>query len=116
MFIGFDNWKDVSDQFTGTYSWSDTKPTPIPEPEEVIVANYETASYEGHALVVFRNGEKFYTVDGSHCSCYGLEGQWEPEEYDTPELLLAALKKASYNAEPYNHVIGFLEAYIIHHK
>ena len=23
--------------------------------------------------------EKFYEVTGSHCSCYGLEGQWDPE-------------------------------------
>ena len=21
-------------------------------------------------------------MNGSHCSCYGLEGQWEPEETD----------------------------------
>jgi hypothetical protein len=46
---------------------------------EVLFAAYD-CDYEGQALVVYRMGDKLYEVNGSHCSCYGLEDQWEPEE------------------------------------
>lgn len=47
---------------------------------EVLLASYGGGSYEGDAFVLFRRDGKLYEVHGSHCSCYGLEGQWEPEE------------------------------------
>jgi hypothetical protein len=47
---------------------------------EIIFADYDTPPYEGSAHVIFRKGGKLYEVNGSHCSCYGLEGQWVPEE------------------------------------
>jgi hypothetical protein len=53
---------------------------PIPNKSEVLFASYGGGSYEGDAVVIFRKGEKLYEVNGSHCSCYGLEGQWKPEE------------------------------------
>jgi hypothetical protein len=30
--------------------------------------------------VIFEKDGKLWEVNGSHCSCYGLEGQWQPEE------------------------------------
>jgi len=30
--------------------------------------------------VLFKRGGKLYDVNGSHCSCFGLEDQWLPEE------------------------------------
>ena len=51
----------------------------IPEPD-VLFASYQQGGYEGDALVLFKQDGKLYRVSGSHCSCYGLEGQWEPEE------------------------------------
>jgi hypothetical protein len=76
------NWQDVCNDF-------DMKE---PLPDEVLAADYDGGGYDGSAYVVYRNGDKYYTVSGSHCSCYGLEGQWEPEEY-TKEQLIAALEK-----------------------
>ena len=46
---------------------------------EVLYANYNQDSYDGHAVVLFVEGGKFYLVEDSHCSCYGLE-DWSPEE------------------------------------
>lgn len=47
----------------------------------VLVAEYETASYEGSAFVLLLGDDgKLYEVNGSHCSCNGLECQWEPTE------------------------------------
>jgi len=47
---------------------------------QLIYALYETGSWEGSAEVLYKKDDLFYYVSGSHCSCNGLEGQWEPEE------------------------------------
>lgn len=52
----------------------------------IILASYETPSYEGYAYVLFEKNGKLYEVDAGHCSCYGLEGQWNPTEVDIKEL------------------------------
>lgn len=56
---------------------------------DLIVAWYEYESYEGSAFVVYRDRRdgKVYQVLGGHCSCYGLEGQWQPEEVSAAEIL-----------------------------
>ena len=47
---------------------------------KVIVAYYSYEDYSGSAFVLLKKGRKYYEVHGSHCSCYGLEGQWSLEE------------------------------------
>jgi hypothetical protein len=59
----------------------------IPDTIEVIYASYSIDSYEGEAFVLFRQNGEYFEVNGSHCSCYGLEGQWSPERVDLPELI-----------------------------
>lgn len=73
-------------------SWSDSvhgcfgAPCPEKEPRFVF-AEYQTPAYEGYSTVITSDdGEKFKIVEGSHCSCYGLEGQWEPTEHTKPEI------------------------------
>lgn len=46
----------------------------------VHVAQYEYEDYSGSSFVLFEKAGKLYEVNGSHCSCDGLEGQWSPEE------------------------------------
>jgi hypothetical protein len=46
----------------------------------VYLAWYGYGSYDGSSLVIFEKDGKLYEVNGSHCSCYGLETQWKPEE------------------------------------
>ncbi len=58
----------------------------------ILFAAYENESYEGYAMVVFSKDGKLYEVNGSHCSCNGLEGQWQPEETN-----LEALKLRNYS-------------------
>lgn len=53
---------------------------------EIILASYGGDYYEGDAFVLFRKDGKLYEVNGSHCSCYGLEDQWEPEETTLRDL------------------------------
>jgi hypothetical protein len=54
---------------------------------EILYACYDSGDYEGEAHVIFRKEDKLYEVNGAHCSCYGLEGQWKPEETSVAALL-----------------------------
>lgn len=74
----FAKWSDVHDNYGGK--------CPASEPRFVF-AEYETGNYEGSSTVITsRNGRTFSVVEGSHCSCYGLEGQWEPTEHTVTEI------------------------------
>jgi hypothetical protein len=53
---------------------------------QILFASYGCANYSGDAWVLFLQDGKLYEVAGGHCSCYGLEGQWEPDEVLLPEL------------------------------
>lgn len=53
----------------------------------IILADYSYEDYSGNSFVLFEKAGKLYEVNGSHCSCYGLEDQWEPEEVVVKELL-----------------------------
>ena len=63
-------------------------PEDFPTDEEILLADYDTPPYEGYARVLFLRGGKLFEVCGSHCSCYGLEGQWAPEETSWEALAL----------------------------
>ena len=54
---------------------------------EILLASYGCENYEGEAFVLYKKDGKLYEVNGGHCSCYGLEGQWEPVETTVAELL-----------------------------
>jgi len=70
MFFGdFKDKQDICEQFR----ISDFDGT-------VIFAAYEYEDYSGSAEVIFIHDGKFFMASGGHCSCNGLEGQWEPIE------------------------------------
>ena len=46
----------------------------------ILFASYGTGNYSGDAFVLFERDGKLFEVNGSHCSCYGLEGQFDEEE------------------------------------
>lgn len=53
----------------------------------ILLAWYGYGDYDGSAFVLFERGGKLYEANGGHCSCNGLEGQWEPEETSAAELI-----------------------------
>ncbi|WDI91943.1 hypothetical protein [Xanthomonas campestris] len=53
---------------------------------EILLAYYSYEHYSGDAFVLFRKEGKLFEVNGGHCSCHGLEGQWEPEETSVDAL------------------------------
>lgn len=54
---------------------------------KVLYAWYEYAFYSGSAFVLLKKGRKLYEVNGGHCSCYGLENQFDLEETTVEALL-----------------------------
>lgn len=53
---------------------------------KIIFAAFTGDTYEGEAFVLFKRNGKLYEVNGLHCSCYGFEDQWDPEEASIAEL------------------------------
>ncbi len=53
---------------------------------DILLASYSYENYSGDAFVLFQKDNVLYEVNGSHCSCYGLENQWSPEETSIVEL------------------------------
>lgn len=52
----------------------------------ILMAWYGDGDYSGSAFVLYEKDGQLYEVHGSHCSCYGLEDQWEPEETSVEAL------------------------------
>lgn len=75
--LDFPNWAEVFEQFGA--------PCPKREPAHIF-AIYNYDGPEGSALVIVRRGKKFLVIEGSHCSCFGLEGQWTPTEHGERDL------------------------------
>lgn len=60
---------------------------PVYRPDmHVLVADYTYEDYSGSAFVLFEQGGVLYENHGSHCSCYGLEDQWQPERVQVEEM------------------------------
>lgn len=78
---------------------------------EILFALYRTGSYDGTALVLFKKKEKLYIVEASHCSCHGLEGQWEPVETNEEALKMEIHAKSSWHYEEFESFIKFCKEY-----
>ena len=79
---------------------------------EILLASYTYQNYEGNAFVLFLKNVQLYEVNGSHCSCYGLEAknydgeeneisQWEPE-VSSVESLLKRLNEGKLGINDYD--------------
>jgi hypothetical protein len=85
---GFEfSWRDESNPNTPSAIFSEFN-TPEAEQEgvEILFADYTTCCYSGSAFILFRQNGKLYEVNGGHCSCNGLEGQWSPEECSVGDI------------------------------
>jgi hypothetical protein len=87
--IYLNDWSDKED-VAGDFKNDDIKNL------NILFADRQYQDYDGEALVLFEKDGKLFEVYGCHCSCYGLEGQFEPEEVCL-EALEHSLKKGNYS-------------------
>lgn len=99
IYDGFNDWNDVQTKFN----------CEEPEPEQVLVAVYESGGYEGSSIVCYRNGDKYFINEGSHCSCYGLEDQWGPTEYDKDTFLKTLKMRDHYDRDIQRQIDNLIE-------
>jgi hypothetical protein len=95
----FENWASVAHQFFDNPYFDGYKPersTWLGEEPEAVYACYWYEHYEGSAVVVYKRDGQWFLVTGGHCSCYGLEGQWEPEAFDPKVHLDSEPKNRRY--------------------
>lgn len=94
-FSGWGNYPSDGEYKSGTVS--DDFEITIPEPRFVFAA-YETPDYDGCAAVITSDdGKVFHVAEGSHSSCYGLEGQFDPTPHAADEVL-HMINAANYGA------------------
>ena len=86
-FGGFDSKKNIANQFE----------VELGDDIKILIATYDCGDYDGSAFIIFKQNGKYYEVNASHCSCYGLEGQWMPEEISFKELKNRAKRGALYS-------------------
>jgi hypothetical protein len=67
----------------------------------ILFASYGQDNYSGDAFVLFEKGGELFEVNGGHCSCYGLEGQFSPEA-TTLEALAHRLTSGSMGTDSYS--------------
>ena len=102
----------IAQAYSGEYAWFSERSTAPATPEalaaeltscEIIIAYELQKYYEAASWFLFRRGGKLFEVNAGHCSCYGFEGQWTPEEVTKEELLRR--KHIVYSAESDNLLI-----------
>lgn len=75
------------------------------EGAELLFSYYTCEDDSGTAMLIYAKDGKLYEVNGAHCSCDGLEGQWEPEETDINALLM----RKPFNEDLAAKLSAFLE-------
>jgi hypothetical protein len=72
IFLG--DWQDVED-VKADFEIGDE----VLHGANILLAGYWYEDYCGEAFVLYEKEGELFEVNGSHCSCYELEGQWDPE-------------------------------------
>lgn len=73
---GFENIQDIADQYEIDIS--------VMEEYDEIWALYDYG--RGISYIILTKGDSYYIENSSHCSCYGLERQWEPVKTEIEAL------------------------------
>lgn len=97
----FDTSDNVYREFQEYYKREKSE---LPSNLVLLYADYTYEDYSGDAYVLGYDKEKkqFFEVHGSHCSCYGLEGQWDEEYYEDVKQLQAAIERRFSNRCKYS--------------
>jgi len=97
ILFGYEKKQDVIKHFTDEW---EVEKSEI-EKYRILFALVDYPDYEGLAYYVLQEKAtgKLFDVSGSHCSCHGFEGQFEPQETD----IRAIEKYEFYRLEDHNN-------------
>lgn len=79
----FTSLRDIEEQYEAK----------LPDDIEIRLAWYGYGCYCGSSIVIYVQDGEIYEVNGGHCSCYGLEGQWRPEKTTVAALKMRSMHK-----------------------
>lgn len=99
-FGSWNDWNGMARDFSHEYNEPFTYPEGMATDEEILFAVYTYEDYSGSAHVLYRRNGKLYEVHGGHCSCNGLEGQWDHGGEVTPESLAMRPGIEEYHSYP----------------
>jgi hypothetical protein len=93
-------WKTKKDVISAFEDFDEEESQAIAKwnPFNILFASYGLGDYSGQAFVLFEHNQKLYEVNASHCSCYQLEGQFDPEE-TTVEALKLRLTEGEFGKD-----------------
>jgi hypothetical protein len=101
-----EDFKDI-DELKREYHLSDEDLQGV----EILYAIYRTGCWEGQSLVLFKKDDRIFIVHASHCSCYGLQGQWDPIETNEKTLKMEIEAKSKYFYQEFESFIQFCKEY-----
>jgi hypothetical protein len=95
--VNFDVWAEFEVDGISKYHWREDAPSEeelekrrkaLDKRYKLLYGDYTYEDYNGDAYVLGydKQEKKFFEVHGSHCSCYGLEDQWDVEYCTLAEL------------------------------
>jgi hypothetical protein len=67
----------------------------------ILVWSYKLGNYEGEAVLILQDKEsgELFEVNGAHCSCFGLEGQFDLEPTNIEALQFRLENNPDYGLE-----------------
>ena len=72
----------------------------------VLIWSYGSSGWDGDAILILedKETEELFEVHGSHCSCYGLEGQFDLEPTTAEEIKFRLDNNPTYGQDgTYDH-------------
>lgn len=106
IYMNEEDYKAEKSPYPNVTAWEEKKQRMDEGIEEyknrnILFASYGQDNYSGDAFVLFEEDGKLYEVNGGHCSCYGLEGQWDAEIVVLEELK-NRLEKGTFGTDDYS--------------
>lgn len=102
--VFLNNWDDVKDvisDFEGVWEEKELeKALEKYKGIKILFASYGYSNYEGDAWVLYTEDNQLFEINAGHCSCYGLEEQWDKEPVVLKELK-HRLEKGTFGTDNY---------------
>lgn len=76
----------------------------------IVFHEYTYGYFSGNAFTLFTKNGKLYESNGSHCSCYGLDGQWSEEE-TTVEAIMFRIDRGNFDGVDKRRLLAALKTF-----